>query len=108
MNWYLIIYFVLGGLIGFLPGPITNNIEKAMDLKGAECFDKMRNIRVWLIVLSWVIIFTAIAPTFHMAILNEKKAEALNERIDSLETRIKTLEPPTLELPVDGTQLDEN
>ena len=98
MNWYLIIYFVLGMLIAFLPGPITDNIEKAMDLKGAERFDKMRNIRVWLIVLSWLVIFTAIAPACHLAMLNGSKAEALSEKVDSLENRIKTLEQPTIEL----------
>ena len=107
MNWYLIIYLVLGGLIGFLPGPITDNIEKAMSLEGVERFNKMRNIRVWLIVLSWVIIFTSVGAAAHLAAYNENKTNELTERVDSLELRIKALEPPTIELPVEEAQLEE-
>ena len=94
MIWYYITLLILGMAIGAVPIIIKKNIRKAIE-EGAWGRDLgLERAESWVLVLAWLCIMTSWTPTFTFAGRHDRKIEALEHKVDSLQKSIDLLNEP--------------
>ena len=94
MIWYYITLLILGVAVAAVPVFIKKNIKEAIDEKYYSRDLALSRAESWVVVLAWICIMTSWAPTFTFAGRHDKKIEALEHKVDSLQKSIDLLNEP--------------
>ena len=97
MNWFLVYFFVMGLLLGIVPGFIKKNIKKAVvETNKFERNDALEKMGTWLLIYAWVIVFIAIGFTTRVAMDTNKECKKIDSRIEAIEKQMPTPAVDTL------------
>ena len=94
MIWYYITLLILGVAISAVPIFIQKNIRKAIEEGAWERDWALSRAESWVVVLAWICIMTSWAPTFTFAGRHDRKIEALEYKVDSLQKSIDLMTMP--------------
>lgn len=84
MKWFLLIFFSV--LIGICPRIIADTVQKAIESNRLERQEQIGKLNVVIFWFAWVVILASTVNLVFVDLKQEEKTNALEKRIEALET----------------------
>ncbi len=99
MNWFLVIFVILGVIMAIAPGFIAYNVKECTEkTEESEKEATSSRISLWLWIFGAVVWLSSIVLTFQVTSLLDKENKEMKSRIEVLEEQISQTDTTTVNI----------
>lgn len=88
MNWYLIVFAILGIIMGLAPGLVADNVETCTETDLVQKEKAKNRVKLWLYLFGLAIYLSLALMVFQVSFDLENEIKELESKIEVLEQRV--------------------
>jgi len=88
MNWYLIVFAILGIIMGLAPGLVADNVEACTEKDLVQKEKAKNRVKLWLYLFGLAIYLSLALLVFQVSFGLENEIKELESKIEVLEQRV--------------------